>query len=71
MPEKGKKKKTTRKVGYADDSRSPSDPFGSGAGPADEGVDDSEDWNGGDTDEYEESEDSTDTDSDAQGVGGC
>jgi len=71
MLEKGKKKKTTRKVGYADDSGSPSEPFGSGVDSLDESEDNSEDWTGGDTSEYEESEDSTDTESDALGVGGC
>lgn len=70
MPEKGKKKKTTRKVGYADDSGSPSEPFGSDVDSVDE-SEESEDWTSVDTGEYKESEDSTDTNSDDQGVGVC
>ena len=64
MSAERKKKKTTRKVGYADGAVPSDDPFGSDVDPADDSPDDSYDRSDDDTGDYEESDDSSPTGND-------
>ncbi len=61
MSEEKKKKKTTRKVGFADDARSAEDPFGRGIDSIVESEDVSDTWTDADISNEAEDEDSSAT----------
>jgi hypothetical protein len=62
MSEEPKKKKTTRKVGYADEPAPPCDPDVSAYGSPDESLDIAEDSPSSESPEYDENGEPADTD---------